>query len=181
MGIPKSSLTEDERIILEFHPHWSTLLKPISWFLLVVIVAVVAIWFIPHGSSQLMIRGIVAAAGVVAILAVCLVPYLRWRTTEYTLTNRRFVMRQGILKRWGRDIPLARVNDVSFRHNFIHRLMGAGTLVVESAGEHGQMVLDDIPHVERVQAELYQMVEQFADGPGPWNQGAQPPENMSRS
>jgi hypothetical protein len=31
--------------------------------------------------------------------------------------------------------------------------------VVESAGEHGQLVLTEIPHVEQVQATLFQLVE----------------------
>jgi hypothetical protein len=31
--------------------------------------------------------------------------------------------------------------------------------VVESAGEHGQLVLTEIPHVEHVQSTLYQLVE----------------------
>jgi hypothetical protein len=31
--------------------------------------------------------------------------------------------------------------------------------VVESAGEHGQLVLNEIPQVERVQATLFQLVE----------------------
>jgi len=30
---------------------------------------------------------------------------------------------------------------------------------VESAGEHGQLVLNEIPSVERVQATLFQLVE----------------------
>ena len=31
--------------------------------------------------------------------------------------------------------------------------------MVESAGEHGQLVLNEIPHVQEVQATLFQLVE----------------------
>jgi uncharacterized membrane protein YdbT with pleckstrin-like domain len=88
-----------------------------------------------------------------------MVPVLRWRTTTYELTTRRLRMRSGIVARQGRDIPLARINDVSFEKGLLDRLLGSGRLVVESAGEHGQLVLTDIPGVEYVQATLFRLTE----------------------
>jgi uncharacterized membrane protein YdbT with pleckstrin-like domain len=126
----------------------------------------VIIFFIPDGDSQTLIRLIVAAVGVVAIIVVGFLPFLRWVTTTYTLTNRRFVMRHGILSRSGRDIPLTRVNDVSFEHSLIERIFRTGTLVVESGGEHGQLTLKKIPRVEYTQNQLYRLVEELTDGDG---------------
>jgi uncharacterized membrane protein YdbT with pleckstrin-like domain len=166
MGLPKSSLTDDEKIILEFHPHWSTLITTIFWSIVAVAIAGVAIFFIPSGGAQTLIRLIVAAVGVIAIIVVGFLPFLRWATTSYTLTNRRFVMRHGILSRAGRDIPLTRVNDVSFEHGIIQRMFRTGTLIVESGGEHGQLVLKSIPRVEYVQNQLYRIVEELTDGDG---------------
>lgn len=166
MGLAKSSLTDDEEIVLEFHPHWSTLIVTIFWAALAVVVAGVVIFFIPDGGSQMLIRLVVAALGVIAVLFVGLLPFLRWLTTSYTLTNRRFVMRHGILSRSGRDIPLTRINDVSFQHSLIQRMLRTGTLVVESGGEHGQLVLKNIPRVEYTQNRLYQLVEELTDGDG---------------
>ena len=62
--------------------------------------------------------------------------------------------------RHGRDIPLARINDVSFEKGLLDRLLGSGGLVVESAGEHGQILLNDIPRVEFTQATLFRLVEE---------------------
>ncbi|GAA4606917.1 PH domain-containing protein [Actinoallomurus liliacearum] len=166
MGLAKSSLGGDEEIVLEFHPHWSTLVGTIFWSVVTVVVAAVAIFFIPGGGAQTIIRLIIAAVAVVVILVFGLVPFLRWVTTSYTLTNRRFVLRHGILSRSGRDIPLTRVNDVSFEHNLIQRMLGTGTLIVESGGEHGQLVLKNIPRVEYAQNQLYRIVEELTDGDG---------------
>jgi hypothetical protein len=41
----------------------------------------------------------------------------------------------------------------------LDRLLGCGTLIVESAGEHAEIVLPQLPHVERVSATLFQLVE----------------------
>jgi uncharacterized membrane protein YdbT with pleckstrin-like domain len=75
------------------------------------------------------------------------------------MTTRRVVTRTGVLSRKGRDVPMTRINDVSFSHTVVERIFGSGTLVIESAGERGQIVLSDVPHVEVVQRELYGLVE----------------------
>jgi membrane protein YdbS with pleckstrin-like domain len=137
-----SPLTADEEPVLRLRPHWKTLIRPFFFAFVVVAIALVA---------------------VVAIFALMLwltVPVLRWRTTTYELTSRRLRMRDGIVTRHGRDIPLARINDVSFEKGPLDRLLGSGRLVVESAGEHGQILLRDIPRVESVQATLFRLVEE---------------------
>ena len=56
----------------------------------------------------------------------------------------------------------------------LDRLLGCGTLVVESAGEHGELTLNEIPHVERVSSLLFQLVEdeRLRDArPGPPDEG----------
>ncbi len=121
--------------------------------------ALVLLIMLPSGSSSGIAR---LAIGVIAVLAIMIwftVPLLRWRTTSYELTTRRLRLRSGILSRSGRDFPLIRISDVSFSHGLIDRLLGCGRLVVESAGEHGQLVLNEIPRVEQVQATLFQLVE----------------------
>ena len=42
-------------------------------------------------------------------------------------------------------------------------MLGCGTLVVESAGERGQLVLRDVPHVEEVQRDVYRLAEADED------------------
>ena len=67
--------------------------------------------------------------------------------------------RVGILTRTGRDIPLNRVNDVTFTENLLERVLRCGTLTVESAGERGQVVLEDVPRVAEVQHQLYELIQ----------------------
>jgi uncharacterized membrane protein YdbT with pleckstrin-like domain len=164
MGLPEHALTEDEQIVLDFHPHWTTLLKSFLLLLAVAAIAGVVIFFLPDFSLQTQVRLGIAGVAVLVALIFCLVPFLRWFTTRYVLTTQRFTLREGILSRSGRDIPLTRVNDVSFSHNLIQRMLGTGTLVVESGGERGQLVLKNIPQVERVQSELYRIIEDLSDG-----------------
>ena len=154
------TLTEDEHLVLRLHPHWKTLIRPVFVAVLVVAAALIAEVLIPSNSAAPVERLVVAAVAILAVMLWLIVPVLRWRTTTYELTTRRLRVRSGIVTRRGRDIPLARINDVSFEKGLLDRLLGSGRLVVESAGEHGQILLNDIPRVEFTQATLFRLVEE---------------------
>jgi uncharacterized membrane protein YdbT with pleckstrin-like domain len=154
-----SGLAGGEDPVLVLHPHWKVLVGPILLAIVVVAALLVVEVIIPAGHDAAVERLVVAVVAIGVLMLWLMVPILRWRTTVYELTSRRMRMRSGIVARQGRDIPLSRVTDVSFSKSLSDRMLGAGRLVVESAGEHGQVVLRDIPDVERVQAILFQLVE----------------------
>jgi len=152
------TLSEGEHFVLRLHPHWKTLLRPFFILLVILVVAIAALVMIPSGSGAGPARYAIGILVLVAVIIWGVVPVLRWRTTTYELTTRRLRLREGILSRTGRDFPLIRISDVSFTHGPIDRLLGCGKLIVESAGEHGQLVLNEIPQVQQVQSTLFQLV-----------------------
>lgn len=156
VAYPKKLLSDDETIVLETHPHWKTLVLPIVELL----IAAGITGYLLSVVSDSLGRKVIAGVAVLLVLGLVLVPFLRWRSTLFVITNKRVVVRSGILSRIGRDIPLNRVNDVTFSHNLFERMLGCGTLVVESAGERGQVQLTDVPKVEQTQRTLYELVEQ---------------------
>ena len=79
------------------------------------------------------------------------------RQTHFVVTTRRVLVREGVLSRQGIDIPMSRINSVQFRHTVLERVLGCGTLVIESASDE-PLEFDDVPSVERVHALLYQEV-----------------------
>ncbi len=52
-------------------------------------------------------------------------------------------------------------------------MLGCGRLVVESPGEHGQLVLTEIPQVQVVQSTLFQLVGDEQVTPGHGNSNSQ--------
>ena len=135
------------------------MVRPAAILLLIIAAALIVIFFLPRNSTDLWpVRLVVGAAALVAAIASFGVPFLKWRTTTYELTNRRLRLREGIVTRSGRDFPLNRISDVSFKQGLIDRLFGCGRLIVESPGEQGQLVLSEIPDVRRVQGILFQLV-----------------------
>jgi uncharacterized membrane protein YdbT with pleckstrin-like domain len=159
VGYPRKLLNEDEDIVFDLHPHWKALVLPTLLAPVVVFVATFVAGKVPEGDHQGKLRGLVALAAAVAFVWFVVAPYVRWLTTHFVLTNRRVLMREGLLARKGRDIPIFRINDVTFEHTVVERVFGCGTLVVESAGERGQVSLKHIPHVEDVQRAIYTLID----------------------
>jgi uncharacterized membrane protein YdbT with pleckstrin-like domain len=159
VGFPESVLTKDEHVEIHLHPHWKALFLPVLAGV-VLVAGVVTAWItLPSAGWSNILLLVLGAIALVLIAWLTGWPYLKWRTTHYVFTNERIITRHGVFSREGRDIPLSRVNDVSFQHTFFERILGCGTLTIESAGERGQVVLEDIPGVEKVQSQLYELVE----------------------
>ncbi|WP_067172492.1 PH domain-containing protein [Microtetraspora niveoalba] len=165
MGLPEHHLTEGERLVLSFHPHWKRLILPFLALVLVVAAAGAAIYFIPGDYTYSgYARIAVAVVAFVALTLWTFIPYLRWKTTSYTLTSHRFAISTGILNKSDDDIPLAKVNSVSSDQRFVERILGCGTLRVESASDKGEIDYLDIPKIQLVRQELFRLVEDASDG-----------------
>jgi uncharacterized membrane protein YdbT with pleckstrin-like domain len=152
-------MTRDEKVVLHLHPHWKTLIRPILVALLAVVVVVLALIFLPDNGFGTVTRLVVGALAILVVVWLSVKPFVARQTTHYVFTDQRVLLQTGIFSRDRRDIPLNRVNDHTMNQHFIERLLGTGTLTIESAGERGQSVLVDIPHVEQVQTALYELVE----------------------
>lgn len=160
MAFPQRLLADDEQIVLDMHPHWKRLLLPSLLLPVVVGLATYLVFLVPSSwSVRTPLRWAIVAVAVLVLLRFAVWPWVTWQTTSYVLTTRRVVIRRGVFARSGRDIPLTRVNDVSFHHSLLDRMLGCGTLTIESAGERGQVALPEVPDVELVQREVYRCVE----------------------
>lgn len=84
----------------------------------------------------------------------------RWTTTNFVLTGDRIISRNGVLSKSGIEIPLQRVNTVFFKQSVFERMVGAGDLTIESAGERGSETFSDIRRPAEVQREIYVQMEE---------------------
>ena len=159
MAFPERLLSEDEELIYDLRPHWLTLVVPVL-ITVAVMVAVGAAWVVmPAGDLQQPARMVVGVLGLVVLLAAVVGRVLRWATTHFVLTTERLIFRSGLVAKFGREIPLERINDVTFSQSLFERLIGAGDLLLESAGEHGQSRFSNIRDPEAVQLEIYRQME----------------------
>ncbi len=77
----------------------------------------------------------------------------------FVLTSHRILTRRGVFSKQGIEIPLERINTVFFHQSVFERMVGAGDLHVESAGEGGVEAISDIRKPAVVQREIYVRME----------------------
>lgn len=152
-------LADGEEIVETLHPHWKILVIPVAVAVVALAALLVLEAVIPPGGAAGIERLGALAVAVIFLMWWLVVPLLRWRTTMYELTTLRVRVRTGVLVRNGRDFPLSRIVNISYRTSLLDRMFGSGTVVLETAGEHGDIALEEIPHVQQVQSTLFQLLE----------------------
>jgi uncharacterized membrane protein YdbT with pleckstrin-like domain len=158
MAYPAKLLTDGETVVYDMRPHWRILFFPAVALVLLVFVTVFLMANVPSGWDWATWALLAAAAVALAVWVVK--PVIEWATSQYVITNRRVIVRSGIIARQGRDMPLARVNDVHFSYGVIDRMLGCGDLIVESAGETGRLLISAVPEVELIQREIFRLHEE---------------------
>ena len=160
MAFPSKLLNPGEHVVVSTRTHPKALILP-GLVVLVALAAAVFLGRLVDGS----VASLVIWALVLAVLVWFLVgPLLRWLTTTYTFTTRRFIKRSGFIAKEGRTIPLNRISGVDFEIGVIDRVFGCGTLVVSDASTDGSVLLHDIPDVEKVQLQVSDELHHLSNG-----------------
>ncbi|QJC21891.1 PH domain-containing protein [Arcanobacterium buesumense] len=159
MTLPDKLLGRDEHVIRHMHEHPKTLFWNGCGSILILIVMALMIGYMPDFLAPWG-TWVVLAVALVALVVVGILPWLRWFTATYTITNRRIITRSGIFTKSGHDIPLSRISNVNYEHDIIDRFVGSGTLIFETSASE-PLVLKDVPRAEDVHVELTELL--FAD------------------
>jgi len=154
--ISRKLLDQDEFVVVSTRTHLKALLVP-AVALILLAAAAGFLSTLPAGNVRFFLQWVIWGVALLAILWLVVRPFLTWLATTYTLTNRRLITRSGLLTRRGHDIVLTRINDVSYERSLMDRMLGCGTLYIQTAAE-GAIVLDDVPDVERVHVSLTELI-----------------------
>lgn len=173
--VKQSMLAEGEKIVFRAHSHWKNLVGPVLVTAASVAVVTYALLeLVPDPDRHLWQRWTFVVVGGLVVVVFGVWPFLAWLTSTDTLTTRRLISRRGILSREGKDIPIDRVHSVSYRRSLLDRLLGCGTLVVQTAGDDSDVELYDVAHLERRLLQVQEIIldEQIpAEGTGPQPDG----------
>jgi uncharacterized membrane protein YdbT with pleckstrin-like domain len=158
VAFPSKLLNEGEHVVVSTRTHAKALILPG----LGVLVALALALFVGGLVDSSVVTIVVWVLFLAVVVWFLVGPFLRWLTTTYTFTNRRFIKRSGFVAKQGRTIPLNRISGVDFDIGIVDRLFGCGTLVVSDASENGTVLLHDIPNVERVQMQVSEELHRIA-------------------
>ncbi|MGH2653581.1 MAG: PH domain-containing protein [Actinomycetota bacterium] len=156
MRFPRSLLADHEKLVVDLRPHWIALVGPATVLVLVILAEIL---LFANFDPPSMVTWLVLLAGAVVLIAFPVRAFLAWVTSHFVVTTDRVIHRSGWLAKRSMEMPLERINDVTFTQSVFERVVGAGSLRIQSASEYGQNHFRDIRRPEDVQKLIYEMAE----------------------
>jgi uncharacterized membrane protein YdbT with pleckstrin-like domain len=78
-----------------------------------------------------------------------------WAVDYFVVTSHRMILTSGLITRKVAMMPLVKVTDMTFQRNFLGRVFGYGTFILESAGQDQALSnVDHIPYPEQLYLEV---------------------------
>lgn len=122
----RTSLKNNEHIILETRLHWLTLAIP---FLVTVILSALLLVYLPNYWY----------IDFVFILYFLYKIYER-RLNLWSVTNLRIIDEEGVFSRYSKESPLDKINNVSSHQSFMGSIFGFGDIEIQTGAEAGATI-----------------------------------------
>jgi membrane protein YdbS with pleckstrin-like domain len=154
-------LLPTERRVIRVRQHWAVMAKHI-WQTALFVLAMVVIETVLDGrtspGSDIIIDNVTFYLALVATLRFTANTILWW-IERIVVTDKRVMIAQGIVVHNVGMMPLGKVTDLTFRRSLSGRMLGYGTMVVESAGQIQALnQIDYMPRPEEIYEALSELV-----------------------
>lgn len=148
-------LLPTERRVIRVRQHWAYMWKHMTATALFLLVLVVIQRYLP---SSVLLDNVTFYLALVAVLRFTFLTILWW-IERIVITDKRVMLAQGIITHKVGMMPLGKVTDLTFERSLGGRLMGYGTIIVESAGQIQALNrIDYLPRPEEVYEALSELV-----------------------
>jgi len=120
MPYPQRLLNDGEEVALDIHPHWWFFAKSAAATLFTSVLFLWSAVALGDATWEKSLKWLFGATAIVSLIWLA-VRWLAWRTTHFVITSDRLIARKGIIAKSGIEIPLERVNNVSFNQSIFER------------------------------------------------------------
>ncbi|MFD5250632.1 PH domain-containing protein [Amycolatopsis sp. NPDC058340] len=129
---PDEYLLDTERRVIRVRRHWAVLLWDTFEAVALLAICVLVSYLLPPAAW--VIQNILWYAALLVILRFAYV-VMEWWVERLVVTDKRFVMTTGVYTTKVLMMPITKVTDLTYERSAWGRMMGYGTMVVESAGQ----------------------------------------------
>ncbi len=124
MSTLEKNLLSDEQIIYQTKKHWIIFFAPTAW--------IVAAVFFAFNANPWVVK--VAIAPAIAALILGINQWLTYITSEFVITNKRVLMKEGFFTRHMAELRLATVSTMNVDQSLLGQLLNYGTVIITPFG-----------------------------------------------
>ena len=146
MGFVERNLLPNEQVTYTATLHWIIYLVPVIMLLVAMALALAL-----NGVAGM----VVGAVGLLLMIP----PWIKSRSSEFAITNKRVVIKVGLIRRHSLELLLQKVEGIGVDQGIVGRILGYGTITVSGVGgtkEAFQRISNPLEFRRQVQASLAQ-------------------------
>ena len=97
---------------------------------------------------------------IITILFLSLIwTYLSWKSTCYILTNKRVMIKSGVISKKNVYMHFNKIQDVQVSQGFTQRISSAGNIEIFGGRDRTSLILENIPNPDKFEEMLNQKIE----------------------
>ena len=155
---PDEYLLDSERRVIRVRRHWASLAWDIFEAAALLAIAVMISYLLPP--TMWLIQNVLWYAALVVLLRFAYL-VVDWWVERIVVTDKRFMMTTGVFTTKVLMMPISKVTDLTYQRSVAGRMLGYGTMVVESAGQI--QALNRITYLPRPE-EVYDAISELVFG-----------------
>jgi uncharacterized membrane protein YdbT with pleckstrin-like domain len=153
---PDEYLLDTERRVIRLRRHWATLLWDSFESAALLAVAVMVSYLLP--ASLWVVQNVLWYAALAIILRFAYL-VMEWWVETLVVTDKRFILTSGVFTSKVAMMPISKVTDLTYKRTAWGRMLGYGTMIVESAGQIQALNhIDYLPRPEEFDATISELV-----------------------
>jgi membrane protein YdbS with pleckstrin-like domain len=146
MAYTEKNLAPGERILYRARYHWVFYRFSIVVIVLAAALAAAALYSKSERAWDEVGRPLLWVAA--AFVAIALVGFVMLRVRanmdEFVVTNRRLIRKVGMVSREVQQAPIEKIQDITVEQGVLGRMLGFGTVIVETASEKGMLIFPSV-------------------------------------
>ena len=144
-----------ERRVIRFRRHWVVIVNEVVQATVLMVVLMVAASLLPEGP---VLSNLLWYGGLLVLIKACY-KVSEWWVEKVVITDKRVMLTQGVFTQKVGMMPLGKVTDLTFERTLNGRVLGYGTMVIESAGQIQALNrIDFLPDPEEVYEAISELV-----------------------
>lgn len=155
---PDEYLLETERRVIRLRRHWAILIWDTFECAALMAITIMVSYVLPP--SMWLVQNILWYVAFLVLLRFVW-QIMEWWVETIVVTDKRFVMTRGIFTTKVLMMPISKVTDLTYERPFIGRILGYGTIIVESAGQI--QALNNIEYLPKPE-EFYDSISELVFG-----------------
>ena len=144
-----------ERRVIRFRRHWVVIVNEVVQATVLMVVLMVAAALLPEGP---VLSNMLWYGGLLVLVKACY-KVSEWWVEKVVITDKRVMLTQGVFTQKVGMMPLGKVTDLTFERTLNGRMLGYGTMIIESAGQIQALNrIDFLPDPEEVYEAISELV-----------------------